>query len=45
MSAYVQQLKSAIEPVRNTLLAHPVYSQIQDLQGLQKFSETHVFAV
>jgi len=45
MSAYIQQLKSAIEPVRNTLLAHPVYSQIQDLQGLQKFSETHVFAV
>jgi hypothetical protein len=45
MSAHVQQLKLAIEPVRNTLLAHPVYSQIQDLQGLQKFSETHVFAV
>jgi hypothetical protein len=45
MQPFVQQLKSAIEPVRNTLLAHPVYSQIQDLQGLQKFSETHVFAV
>jgi len=45
MSAHVQQLKLAIEPVRNTLLAHPVYSRIQDLQGLQKFSETHVFAV
>mgnify|MGYP005643167505 CR=1 FL=1 len=26
-------------------MAHPVYSQIQDLQGLQRFSETHVFAV
>lgn len=45
MQPFVQQLKSAIEPVRNTLLAHPVYSQIQDLQGLQHFSETHVFAV
>jgi hypothetical protein len=45
MQPFVQQLKSAIEPVRNTLLAHPVYSQIQDLQGLQRFSETHVFAV
>ena len=45
MQPFVQQLKSAIEPVRNTLLAHPVYSQIQDLEGLQRFSETHVFAV
>lgn len=45
MQPFAQVLKSGIEPVRNTLLAHPVYSQIQDLQGLQKFSETHVFAV
>jgi hypothetical protein len=45
MEPFVQHLKSAIEPVRNNLLAHPVYSQIQDLQGLQRFSETHVFAV
>ena len=45
MEPFVHQLKSAIEPVRNNLLAHPVYSQIQDLQGLQRFSETHVFAV
>ena len=45
MNNYVEQLKSNIEPVRNKLLAHPVYSQIQDLQGLQRFSETHVFAV
>jgi hypothetical protein len=45
MNNYVEQLKSNIEQVRNTLLAHPVYSQIQDLQGLQRFSETHVFAV
>jgi hypothetical protein len=45
MEPFVQQLKSAIEPVRNNLLAHPVYSQIQDLHGLQRFSETHVFAV
>ena len=45
MQAFESPLKLAIEPVRNTLLAHPVYSQIQDLQGLQRFSETHVFAV
>jgi hypothetical protein len=45
MEPFVQHLKSAIEPVRINLLAHPVYSQIQDLQGLQRFSETHVFAV
>jgi hypothetical protein len=45
MNPYIHKLKSGIEPVRNTLLAHPVYSQIQDLQGLQRFSETHVFAV
>ena len=45
MNNYVEQLKSNIKPVRNTLLAHPVYSHIQDLHGLQRFSETHVFAV
>ncbi len=45
MQPFESQLKLAIEPVRNTLLAHTVYSQIQDLQGLQRFSETHVFAV
>jgi hypothetical protein len=45
MNNYVEQLKSNIEPVRNTLLAHPVYIQIQDLHGLQRFSEIHVFAV
>ncbi len=45
MEPFVQQLKSSIEPVRNNLLAHTVYSQIQDLHGLQRFSETHVFAV
>jgi len=42
MNSHVEQLKSNIEPVRSTLLAHPVYSQIQDLQGLQRFSEIHV---
>ena len=45
MEPFESKLKQAIEPVRHTLLAHPVYSQIQDLQGLQRFSETHVFAV
>lgn len=41
----IQALKTAIEPSRVSLLAHPVYHKIQTLSELQKFSEVHVFAV
>lgn len=41
----IQALKTAIEPSRVSLLAHPVYHQIKTLSELQKFAEVHVFAV
>jgi len=45
MDNRVIQLKQEIEPERIKLLSHPVYTHINDLQGLQKFTATHVFAV
>ena len=45
MSANISKLKLAIQPAREQLLSHKVYSQINDLQGLQKFASFHVFAV
>jgi len=45
MSTQVDTLLSQIQTTRNRLLAHPVYTQINDLNGLQKFSAFHVFAV
>ena len=41
----VIKLKENIEAARVHLLAHPVYSQINNLEGLQKFTQYHVFAV
>ena len=41
----VIKLKENIEAARGHLLAHPVYSQINNLEGLQKFTQYHVFAV
>lgn len=45
MDTSVIQLKQQIEPERIKLLSHPVYTQINDLAGLQKFTGIHVFAV
>jgi hypothetical protein len=45
MHSKVIQLKQEIEEQRNSLLSHPVYAQIKDLDGLRRFSEIHVFAV
>jgi hypothetical protein len=38
-------LKIQIQTTRTNLLAHPVYTQIKDLSGLQDFAKYHVFAV
>ncbi len=38
-------LKHKIQSTRANLLAHPVYTQINDLNGLQNFAKYHVFAV
>lgn len=45
MNSRIEQLKTRIEPERDRLLSHPVYSKINDLKGLQKFAAIHVFAV
>ena len=45
MSSQISFLKEQLESTRLQLLSHPVYTQINDLEGLQKFSEVHVFAV
>lgn len=45
MSNQITQLKSAIQPTREALLLHPVYTKVNDLSSLQKFASYHVFAV
>lgn len=45
MDAQVLKLKEKIQASRAQLLAHKVYTQINDIKGLQKFAEFHVFAV
>jgi len=41
----INQIKSSIEPLRQALLAHPVYSQINTISDLNIFLEHHIFAV
>ena len=38
-------LMEQISPIRNTLIAHPVYTELRDLQSLRIFMESHSFAV
>jgi hypothetical protein len=45
MNTRVLRLKQQIEADRIRLLSHPVYTKIKDLNGLQRFTEVHVFAV
>jgi hypothetical protein len=45
MVNHYAQLIEQISPLRNALVTHPVYSELLDLQSLQIFMESHVFAV
>ena len=45
MHSQVALLNKKIAPVRAQLLAHPVYSKINNLDGLKNFVQFHVFAV
>lgn len=45
MENNISVLKELLEEDRNRLLAHPIYSNISDLSGVQKFTQIHVFAV
>ena len=39
------QLKAQIEPLRQQLIQHPLYCEIQSPEDLQQFMQYHVFAV
>jgi len=39
------RLMERISPLRNSLVNHPVYTQLRDLESLQTFMESHCFAV
>ena len=45
MNTQITQLQEKINIARANLLAHPVYAHINDLNGLKKFTEFHVYAV
>ena len=44
-STRIQQLKEFIDPVRNRLIAHPIYRAVQTPSALRIFMEYHVYAV
>ena len=41
----IQQLRADIQPLRDTLVNHPVYAKIQTIDHLRTFMEHHVYAV
>ncbi len=45
MTDNIQNLKSEIEPLRQQLIQHPVYSNIKTIADLNVFMEHHVYAV
>ena len=42
---YIQQIKQELDPLRKSLLDHPVYHTIDNLSQLRCFMQYHVFAV
>jgi hypothetical protein len=40
-----QQLRETIAPLRNALLNHPIYMEVNSLSRLREFMQLHVFAV
>jgi hypothetical protein len=45
VSLHLDQLRSAIAPARQALLAHPIYQDLRRHDSLRTFMEYHVFAV
>jgi len=41
----IQNINQVIEPQKNILLQHPLYHQIQNINDLHCFLETHIYAV
>lgn len=44
-NAYIQKIRTEIEPLRQQLLTHQVYKKISSIEDLKIFLEHHVFAV
>jgi hypothetical protein len=42
---YFEQLRKLTAPLRQTLLRHPIYTQVDSLERLREFMRIHVFAV
>ena len=45
MEEKIQHIKKVIEPLRQEIINHKVYSVINDIDDLKIFMEYHVFAV
>lgn len=45
MNAHITHLNKTIEPLREQIINHKVYSEIKDIEDLQIFMEHHIFAV
>jgi hypothetical protein len=45
MNVYIEKIKQHIEPLRQEIIHHPVYSAIRDLDDLKIFMQYHVYAV
>lgn len=41
----LQQIKTAIAPVREQIVAHPLYSRMQRMEDIRLFMQYHIFAV
>ncbi len=42
---YIQKIKVEIEPLRQELLNHKIYTKINSMEGLKVFLQHHIFAV
>lgn len=45
MTAQIEKIKKAIEPLRQEIINHKVYSAIKDIDDLKVFMQFHVYAV
>lgn len=45
MNNFIKDIRAEIAPLREQLIKHPVYQQINSVRDLQLFMEYHVFAV
>ena len=42
---HIQSIESKLEPLRNQLKSHPLYSTLSSIDDVATFMEKHVFAV